>query len=166
MKSVATPLSGPTTIQSIILADDDMDDHLIFEDALKQVAPATRLSTVKNGHELLSLLSNFAPDLIFLDLDMPGKNGLECLKEIRQNPQYQKLPVVVYSSTSRQNNISVAYEMGANLFFVKSADYQNLVSAIQAILAMDWSQPSLITAQFATEGIYRPFTIEKAGDLL
>lgn len=149
-------------IRSIVLADDDVDDHIIFEDALKQVDPSITLSIVRNGNEILELLTHFAPDLVFLDLDMPGKNGLECLKEIRQNPTYQNLPIIVYSSTSRQNNIDVAYEMGANLFFIKSVDYNSLVAAIRSILAFDWRVPSQVTSKYKTDNNYLPYTNEVA----
>src|SRR5687767_4760179 len=125
MNNVDTEKVNQQAIHTIILADDDADDHLIFRDALKQVDPSKMLTIVNDGGELLSLLTHFAPDFIFLDLDMPCKNGLECLNEIRKNPLFEQLPIVVYSSTTRQNNVDVAYEMGADLFFVKSHSYND-----------------------------------------
>ncbi len=76
------------SIQSILLADDDEDDRMLFEDALNQVKSKVRLSTAEDGHMLLEMLKNRPlPDVIFLDLNMPGKNGFECLQEIRQAQQ-------------------------------------------------------------------------------
>src|SRR5688500_2039708 len=106
-------------IQTIFIADDDSDDELLFRHALAEVEPSIKLEATKDGNELLSLLQNLKPDMLFLDLDMPTKNGLECLKAIRSNTVYIDLPIIVFSSTSRKANIDVAYEMGANLFFIK-----------------------------------------------
>jgi DNA-binding NarL/FixJ family response regulator len=145
---------------SIILADDDTDDHLIFSTALKQAFPTSILSVVNNGTELLQLLENFVPDLVFLDLDMPAKNGLECLKEIRVNPALHGLPVVVYSSTNRKHNINAAYEMGANLFFVKPSSHNDIVTAIKNILSLDWGHPEKITSRFVAKGGYEAYRVE------
>ncbi len=128
-------------IQTIFIADDDTDDQLLFAQALSDVAPHIRLEITKDGKELLSLLQNFKPELLFLDLDMPSKNGLECLKEIRTNPALADMAVIVFSSTSRPANISVAYEMGANLFFMKPSSYKELVEALQTILSFNWGNP-------------------------
>ena len=101
------------------------------------------------------------PDLIFLDLDMPCKNGLECLKEIRNNSVLHNLPVVVFSSTSRPANIATAYEMGGNLFFIKPSNYKDLVEAVRSILTMDWSNPNAIKEKYLVENSYTPFTVGK-----
>lgn len=118
--SVESTVKNEMHIQSIIVADDDSDDRLFLEDVLHEVAPSKTITSVKDGQELLSLFTHFIPDLLFLDLEMPRKNGLECLKEIRNNPATKDLPIVVFSSTNRDYNIDVAYEMGAHLFFIKA----------------------------------------------
>lgn len=144
-------------IQSVILADDDSDDHLVFENALHEVAPAIKLYPVTNGLELMSLLQHFIPDLVFLDLDMPYKNGLECMKEIRSITATRNLPIVVFSSTNRANNIEVAYEMGAHLFFVKPSTYKELFQSIKKILSMDWSKPERIKENLRIDNSYQSF---------
>ncbi|HWJ91922.1 MAG TPA: response regulator, partial [Flavisolibacter sp.] len=93
--------NGQRLVRTIFIADDDTDDLLLFTEALAGVDPTVKLEHVKNGIALISLLSHLEPDLLFLDLDMPGKNGLECLIEIRKNPRYELLPIIVFSSTSR-----------------------------------------------------------------
>jgi CheY-like chemotaxis protein len=136
------------TISSIILADDDRDDHDFFRDALFQINASINLTTVENGEALLSILSHYIPDFIFLDLDMPGKNGLECLAEIKNHPNLKHIPVVIFSSTSRPANIDTAYEMGADLFFIKPSSYNDLVSAIEAILKLDWTDPAAVKEKY------------------
>lgn len=144
-------------VHSIILADDDRDDHDFFRDALSEIAPLVTVSIVEDGEELLNLLKHYVPDFIFLDLDMPCKNGLECLREIRFNSMLQHIPIVIFSSTSRPANIDTAYEMGADLFFIKPSNYNDLVSSIKGILSLDWSQPSAVKEQYFINGRYAAF---------
>lgn len=145
-------------IHIIFIADDDSDDRLILNQALKEIDPSFRVEATQNGNELMSLLSHIRPDFLFLDLEMPHKNGLECLKEIRSNPLLSDLPVVVFSSTSRPVNIDVAYEMGADLFFIKPSIYKTLVAAIKSILSLDWQSRTLIKEGYFQDGKYMAFT--------
>ena len=72
----------------ILLADDDLDDCLFFKDALEDMPAYTKFTAVHDGEQLMQLLThekNGLPDILFLDLNMPRKNGFECLTEIRQN---------------------------------------------------------------------------------
>ena len=144
-------------INSIILADDDKDDHDFFQNALNDITPSVNLSIVEDGDALLNLLKHYVPDFIFLDLDMPCKNGLECLTEIKANSMLQNIPIIIFSSTSRPVNIDTAYEMGADLFFIKPSNYIELVSSIKAILSLDWSKPATVKDQYFVEGRYAAF---------
>ncbi|HEU4633737.1 MAG TPA: response regulator [Flavisolibacter sp.] len=150
-------LKNQQPILSIILAEDDRDDHDFFKDALAEIAPAVNLSIVEDGEALLALLKHYIPDFIFLDLDMPCKNGLECLTEIRNNPALHAIPIVIFSSTSRPANIDAAYEMGADLFFIKPSNYNDLVSSIRSILSLNWVEPSQVKEQYFINGRYAAF---------
>ncbi|MGZ3909786.1 MAG: response regulator [Flavisolibacter sp.] len=150
-------LDNKQTLQSVILAEDDPDDQDFFKEALSEISSLIQLTGVKNGDELMTLLESFIPDIIFLDLDMPYKNGLECITEIRANPQLQNIPIVIFSSTTRPSNINTAYEMGADLFFIKPSVYKELVSSIRAILYLDWGHPSSIKEQYCVNGRYVAF---------
>ena len=144
-------------LQSVILAEDDPDDHDFFSQALQEISSTIKLTSVENGEDLMTLLKSFIPDIIFLDLDMPYKNGLQCISEIRNNPLLQFIPIVIFSSTTRPANIETAYEMGADLFFIKPAVYKDLVSSIKAILNLDWKKPSDIKEQYNINGRYVAF---------
>lgn len=115
-----------------------------------------QLEGTKDGAELLLLLQSFKPDMLFLDLDMPTKNGLECLITIRSNEVYTDLPIIVFSSTNRKSNIDVAYEMGAHLFFIKPSFYKDLVTTLQMILNLSWKSPEDVKAQYFRNGSYYP----------
>lgn len=150
-----TVLSKP--INNIILAEDDIDDQNIFHLALQEVNAQISIQFVSNGKELLQLLSSAKPDMLFLDLEMPYKNGLECLVEIRSNKNFEQLPVVVFSSTTKPSNVQTAYEMGANLFFIKPAVYSEYLSSIRALLNLNWNDPEQVREQYCINGRYTAF---------
>ena len=145
------------TLESVILAEDDPDDHDFFSQALQEISPTLKLIAVENCEALMNLLKSFIPDIVFLDLDMPYKNGLQCISEIRSHPLLHSIPIVIFSSTTRPANIETAYEMGADLFFIKPPVYKDLVSSIKAILSLDWRKPSDIKEQYNVNGRYVAF---------
>jgi CheY-like chemotaxis protein len=145
-------------ITHIILAEDDIDDQNIFQIALEEVDSTIQTQFVSNGKELLTLLQNNKPDLLFLDLDMPYKNGLECLIEMRNDPQLEKTPVIVFSSTTKPSNIQTAYEMGAHLFFIKPPIYSDYLSSIKAIFKLNWNDPDAVREQYCVNGRYTAFS--------
>jgi CheY-like chemotaxis protein len=145
------------SVHAIMLAEDDDDDKFIFSDVLRTLDPSMQLEYVANGVQLMELLRHFVPDLLFLDLEMPYKNGLECLLEIRNNPVLSHLPVVVFSSTTRPANIQTAYEMGAHLFLIKSSLSGEYTTALHTILQLDWSNPDVIKEQYCINGRWAAF---------
>ena len=117
----------------ILLADDDEDDTFLFQEALSQILVPTYLIKTQNGSELIKKLmgGDATPDLIFLDMNMPVKNGLECLAEIRDNQSFASTPVVILSTSIAQNLIYSAFRGGANLYIQKPTSFLNLISAIE-----------------------------------
>jgi CheY-like chemotaxis protein len=146
-------------IKSIFLADDNRQDCLSFEKAVVNIDPHIKLVTVTNGEELLQLLTHYIPELLFLDLEMPAKNGIQCLQAIRSNRVYDHLPIIVFTATQRANNIQVAYGLGANLFFSKPKELGALVPSLHYILQMDWTDPSSITSRYFNNNQYQPFRL-------
>ena len=108
---------------TILLADDDRDDRYFFDRALKTLPIRTQLVTVENGENLMDYLvknSNQLPDILFLDLNMPRKNGSECLIEIKSNDKLKQLPVIIYSTSLHENVADVLYKNGAHYYIRKS----------------------------------------------
>jgi CheY-like chemotaxis protein len=144
-------------IRSVVFAEDDEDDQLYFSEVFREIDPGIQIVFVRDGLQLSQLLRNFSPDLLFLDLEMPYKNGLQCLVELRMDPSFIKLPVVVFSSTMRPANIQTAYEMGAHLFLHKSSTYFEYSDCLKQVLKMDWSDPGKIREHYCTDTIYHSF---------
>lgn len=123
----------------IVLADDDTDDCLFFKEALEDLYDSVTLSTINNGAELMHWLSKQShdlPDILFLDLNMPRKTGLECLSEIKQNPHLNKLPVIIYSTSLNQAVVESLYEKGADHYIRKPAEFSQLKKVISKALTI------------------------------
>jgi CheY-like chemotaxis protein len=121
----------------ILLADDDQDDCLFFEQALKELSISATLKVVNNGEELMQLLTNEAveiPDVLFLDINMPRKTGTECLEEIKQNERLSNLPIVMISTSNDPEKITLHFKIGANIYIHKPKDFSQLKQVIQHAL--------------------------------
>lgn len=134
---------------NILLADDDFEDREFFTEALKEVSPEAVIQTSNNGVELMDLLQNApqsSPGIIFLDLNMPLKDGYECLDEIKSHNKLKDNVVVIFTTSGIKNDIDMTYEKGANLFVTKPNDYRGLVNTIRKVFSLDWlngnTQPS------------------------
>ena len=133
-------------MKNIFLADDDADDRIFFEDALKQVTIPTQLTLSSDGLELMSNLETVIepppPDVIFLDLNMPRKNGFQCLEEIRNTPKLKDIPIVIFSTTANDDEVNKTYQLGANHYICKPRSFPLLVKAIETVLTLEmWLKP-------------------------
>ena len=92
----------------IILADDDEDDRLFFTDAFDELKMKTKVQTFNDGVELMNYLMTenaVLPHVLFLDLNMPKKNGIECLHEIKANKRFDDIAIAIYSTSSSEEHI-------------------------------------------------------------
>jgi DNA-binding NarL/FixJ family response regulator len=147
-------------IDSVILAEDNLEQCFFFERALKEVSPKTVFTAVHDGDELMALLEKYLPDLLFLDLGMPCKNGVECIKEIRDDRTYDSMPIVVFSVAADDHAIQAAYGYGANIYLVKPGEYSLLASALRDVFSMDWRDPKRIAEQYFCNNRYVAYTSE------
>ncbi|MCF0040176.1 response regulator [Dyadobacter fanqingshengii] len=132
-------------IKTIFLADDDADDCMLFEDALREVSTSTELTTANDGVELINLMEAAVlppPDVIFLDLNMPRKNGFECLEQIRRTKAWDDIPVVIFSTSGQEEMVRKVHERGASYFIRKPGSFLKLKQAIKQILDIDWTKHS------------------------
>ena len=133
---------------TILLADDDADDCLLFKDALGELPLLTQLSTVANGEQLMEVLNQteLLPDLLFLDLNMPRKNGFDCLLEIKQSERLRRLPVIILSTSVEENMVNQLYANDAEYYICKPNEFSQLVSVIRIALTLtsqiDHARPS------------------------
>ncbi len=120
-----------STTYTILLAEDDDDDSFLFKEALHEIDATHKVEVAGNGEVLFSKLSSMPlPDIIFLDLNMPKKDGMTALKEIRTRQELNAVPIVIFSTSSDQQHITSAYKNGANLYICKPDTFLKLKRAI------------------------------------
>ena len=119
---------------NIHIAEDDRDDFLALKEAIEEVLPKFNISHSRNGQEFLQKINELPPaDLIFLDLNMPKKNGIDCLIEFRQKRKLKSTPVIIYSTSSHFEDIDACYRNGCTLYMVKPTSYKDLLNQVRKI---------------------------------
>lgn len=121
-------------IKHILLVDDDQDDKYFFATALEEVDPEAKLSTAGDGAEALAKLADIKPDLILLDLVMPGVNGVTFLKMLKADTNLSMIPVIVYTSDLSIFGEEEMLKLGANQVIIKANDYGGTVETISRLL--------------------------------
>ena len=125
----------------ITLADDDVDDRLFFEDAFDELKINTSVSTCNDGVELMEYLTNpetILPNILFLDLNMPRKNGFECLLEIRADKKFDDIAIAIYSTSSSEDDIENTFVHGANIYIKKPSDFNTLKKVLSEVVTLNW----------------------------
>lgn len=135
-----------TTI-NIILADDDRDDCLLFEEAILELELSVRLILVHDGEQLMKVLTSTAviPYALFLDLNMPRKNGFECLMEIKDHSSLINLPVIIYSTSYDKEKANQLYNSGAHYYISKPSNFEELKKVVNKaikLLNQNYLQPA------------------------
>lgn len=146
MKSYYKPLN-------IVLAEDDENDRMNFKEALAASKMETTITVVNDGVELMEYLQQEnaeVPALLFLDLNMPLKNGMECLLELRQIPKYREMVIAIYSTSSSEKDIEQTFFSGANVYMKKPTDFATLKEMLNKIVTSVnvYSQPPFNIANF------------------
>lgn len=124
---------------NILLADDDKDDRLFFSMALDALTIPTQLVAVVDGEKLMAYLDenrHQLPDVIFLDLNMPRKNGFECLLEIKRDDILSLLPVIIFSTSFEQDVVNNLYKNGAKYFIRKPSEFLQFKKIIQQVFTL------------------------------
>jgi len=121
----------------IILADDDRDDCFLFNEAIDELSLSVDLTIVHDGEQLMSRLKKTnmeLPHALFLDLNMPRKNGFEVLKEIKSDENLDHFPVIIFSTSFDQQVANRLYKDGAHYYICKPSDFSTLKNVIQRAL--------------------------------
>ncbi|HZV44675.1 MAG TPA: response regulator [Saprospiraceae bacterium] len=134
----------------ILLADDDENDRLIFNDAFEEIKIKTVVNMVKDGIELMQYLQTPGtkiPHLLFLDLNMPRKGGMECLMEIKKLDCFKDLAIAIYSTSASDEDVEETFIRGANVYIKKPSDFEQLKRILTKVITINW--------QYHTSGLNR-----------
>jgi len=137
---------------NILMADDDSDDRLFFSTALNEMFIDSNLAMVSDGVELMEYLDKTTdnlPDIMFLDLNMPRKSGMETLKEIRSNRNFDTTCVVIYSTYTSEEQVDELLSQGANIYFKKPSELEKIKDMIRQVIRIYRYYPDLGTNEDA-----------------
>lgn len=128
---------------NILLVEDNPGDVRLTQEVFKESSFEVSIDVCLDGEEALAFLEQrlelqmnneeVLPDIVILDLNLPKKNGLELLKDIKYNPDLSHLPVLVLTSSGAQNDVQAVYEAGVNCYLIKPVDYQEFCELIKSI---------------------------------
>ena len=125
----------------VVLADDDEDDRLFFTEAFEELKMQTKVAIYKDGVALMNALNKAEsplPNILFLDLNMPRKSGLECLKEIKSNQRFKDISIAIYSTSASEEDIEDTFVNGANIYIKKPNDFNILKKILADVVTMNW----------------------------
>jgi two-component system, response regulator len=139
---------------TVLMAEDDPDDRFLIEQAFLELESRGDLRFVEDGEELINYLfrsGKYAdpslsprPSLILLDLNMPKKDGREVLTEIKKDPELQKIPVVVWTTSNEIEDKIACRKAGASKYVTKPIDYAGLVDAVKDLVAQYSSETAAV----------------------
>jgi CheY-like chemotaxis protein len=128
---------------TILMADDDPDDFFLVRDAIKESGLPNDFQLVADGEELMDYLYRRGkfmnlenaelPCLILLDLNMPRKDGREALTEIKKEPRFHGIPIVVFTTSGSEDDVYCSYELGASSYITKPTSFDDLVAVIKEL---------------------------------
>ena len=125
----------------ILLVEDNPGDICLVENAMKEVDENIHLSVVHDGveamdylHKRKSYASASIPDLILLDLNIPQKNGPQVLGEIKNDPNFRQIPVVIFTISTAENDIYQCYNAHANCYITKPFDIESLIHILRSLI--------------------------------
>jgi CheY-like chemotaxis protein len=130
---------GKESNKKILIIDDEAVNRAVMEDYL--TAFDYKVTMAKNGNEGLEMLSRITPDLVLLDINMPGKDGFQTLAEIKDHPEFSEIPVLLLSSFDRTNLKVKGLELGAEDYITRPFEKAEFLARIRAALRR--SQPCL-----------------------
>jgi len=134
----------------VLLADDDENDRLFFIDAFDEIKIKTVVNTVNDGVDLIKYLLSpdvVLPHVLFLDLNMPRKGGMECLAEIKSDVRFNNIAIAIYSTSASDEDIEETFVNGANVYIKKPSDFEELKKILTKVITINW--------QYHTSGLNR-----------
>lgn len=128
---------------SILMAEDDPDDRLFCREALEEARLTNKVQYVEDGQEMMDYLNHRGayrdpqtaplPGLILLDLNMPRKDGREVLQEIKSDPRFRSIPVVVLTTSKAEEDILRSYDLGVSGYITKPVTFERLIEIMRVI---------------------------------
>ena len=125
----------PAKLMTLLCIDDDQDDLELFQEAIRNVSPLHHCMVTRNGKEGMKLLETLTPDLIFLDINMPGLGGWDIVKMIRARRDLDDVPVYMLSTSQNVSELETFMRMGASKCLVKPSSFHELCEIFRTVIS-------------------------------
>jgi CheY-like chemotaxis protein len=131
------PVKTIDIMRQILVVDDDKDELSFFERAFNKANLPCKLHQAKSGDDMFKFVEQVSPDVIFLDLHLPGKSGIACLKMLRHHQKYDHIPIVIYTQFDKQSFIDDCFKAKANSYIVKPVSPDKLKHVVDKVTSTD-----------------------------
>ena len=132
---------------NVLMIDDDGDDCYLFSEALNRLSAGHRFTCGVESSKMYDYIEQVKPHLIFMDINMPGKNGIQCLKELKAHPQYGNIPVIIYSVSNSDRDKEECLAAGAHHYLVKPYVLANLTHSLKKVFSKNWKVVQTLPAR-------------------
>ncbi|MET3038130.1 response regulator [Chryseobacterium sp. NRRL B-14859] len=126
---------------NVIVADDDENTLTFFKDIFKELKISIKVQCFNNGKDLMMYLHNddaFIPEIIFIKYDIPGKESMECIEEIKSNLKFNNMVTAIYGEQISENEIEEIFVKGANIYIRKPDSYEHLKKVLTDVITINW----------------------------
>ena len=133
----------------VLLVDDDHEEYELINSAFEKLKIPANVMQIENCTDVAGTIKRHKPDIVFMDINMPLINGIECLKSVRADQHFQHLPIIIYSTSSNLKDIHESFRHKANLYVVKPDNLRKLTASLEKVLSFDWNlKPDLPLEKF------------------
>lgn len=126
-------------MRTIFMLDDDADESMIVQSALEELGENVQLRWFYNFEDLCKSLeaSKALPNMLLLDINLPGETGIECLRELKNHATFRTIPVIMYTNSDYKENIRQCFKLGATAYVKKSSSFELLKKHLHVVLNWD-----------------------------
>jgi len=129
-------MKGSNSVSHVLIIDDDLDDCEIFEEVLQQLDSSIQLTTIYNCYDIITVLSKLEsiPDVMFIDVNLTGEDGLKCIETIKGTSTYSNLKVVIYCGAISQHVLDNALKDNTYSYYLKPSSLKEIHDLLERIL--------------------------------
>jgi len=123
----------------ILLIDDDREEYEFITSAFESLNVKAEVIQMQDCFDVSATIKEHNPDMVFIDINMPSINGIDCLKAVRAEKKFENLPIIIYSTSNSIADVQESFKHKANLYVVKPNTFSKLTASLQKVLSFDWN---------------------------
>jgi CheY-like chemotaxis protein len=123
----------------ILLVDDDREEYEFIASAFESLSVKAQVIQIEDCTDVSAAIREHNPDMVFIDINMPSINGIDCLKSVRSEKRFENLPIIIYSTSNSIADVQESFKHKANLYVVKPNTFSKLTASLQKVLSFDWN---------------------------